>query len=56
MSQSKRRELVIQRIDATSCPQVNRPKPWAGTPVAAYPPHGPIDIIPGSNAGASTTT
>ena len=24
----------------------------AGTPVAAYPAHGPIDIIPGSNAGA----
>ena len=23
-----------------------------GTPVAAYPAHGPIDIIPGSNAGA----
>jgi glycosyltransferase involved in cell wall biosynthesis len=23
----------------------------AGTPVAAYPAHGPIDIIPGSNAG-----
>lgn len=24
----------------------------AGTPVAAYPAHGPIDIIPGSGAGA----
>jgi len=24
----------------------------AGTPVAAYPAHGPIDLIPGSNAGA----
>ena len=23
-----------------------------GTPVAAYPAHGPIDIIPGSGAGA----
>jgi glycosyltransferase involved in cell wall biosynthesis len=23
-----------------------------GTPVAAYPAHGPIDLIPGSNAGA----
>ncbi|MES2861818.1 MAG: glycosyltransferase, partial [Pseudomonadota bacterium] len=23
-----------------------------GTPVAAYPAHGPIDIVPGSNAGA----
>ena len=24
----------------------------AGTPVAAYPAHGPIDLVPGSNAGA----
>ncbi len=24
----------------------------AGTPVAAFPAHGPIDLIPGSNAGA----
>ncbi len=23
-----------------------------GTPVAAFPAHGPIDLIPGSNAGA----
>lgn len=24
----------------------------AGTPVAAFPAHGPIDLIPGSGAGA----
>jgi glycosyltransferase involved in cell wall biosynthesis len=28
----------------------------AGTPVAAYPAPGPIDIIPGSNAGALAAT